>query len=237
MKDWAKREVELACKMERCNKSKDAWDYGCACYKSALKAYKSLCDDGHSGMSWAFTKNILIRLMNSQPLTPITGDYDEWNEWRDGHYQNKRMPSLFKDIDADGNIIYSDVDRGYCIDEFTGCTFTSKILTDILNEKYPITMPYMPVINKYALHMCDFATDGSPGEYDTRGILYLITPDGERVEINKYYKEVDGEMVEIEEGEFLLRLEEYRMEISKVEDEELLLRISEFKKSFDEKKE
>lgn len=208
MKEWAKREVELACKKERGDKPEDEWDYGCACYESALKAYESLLDDGHSGMSWGFTKNILIRLMNSLPLTPITGDDDEWEKSREGHYQNKRMSSLFKDVDEDGNITYSDINRGYCIDEFTGCTFTSKILDDILNEKYPITMPYMPTTDKYVLYMNDFAMDGTPGEYDTRGISYLKTPDRDIVEIGKYYKEVDGEMVEIELKEYLLRLAE-----------------------------
>ena len=44
---WAEREVKLACEKERgkSNNPED-WDYGCACYESALKAYKSLCDDG-----------------------------------------------------------------------------------------------------------------------------------------------------------------------------------------------
>ena len=51
MLEWAKREIELACKRERGNHPNDEFDYGCACYASALKAFKSLLEDGHSGMS------------------------------------------------------------------------------------------------------------------------------------------------------------------------------------------
>ena len=43
----------LACEHERkvSGVEDDNWDYGCACYESALKAFESLCEDGHSGYS------------------------------------------------------------------------------------------------------------------------------------------------------------------------------------------
>lgn len=46
MHDWANREVEIAKKQE------NGFTYGEMCYDSALKAYLSLCEDGHSGMSF-----------------------------------------------------------------------------------------------------------------------------------------------------------------------------------------
>lgn len=39
MMEWAKREVEIASKRERGDKPESEWDYGCACYDSALKAF------------------------------------------------------------------------------------------------------------------------------------------------------------------------------------------------------
>ena len=42
MMEWAKREVEIASKRERGDKPESEWDYGCACYDSALKAFESL---------------------------------------------------------------------------------------------------------------------------------------------------------------------------------------------------
>ena len=47
MLEWAKREVEIACKRENPDKKEGEFDYGCACYESALKAFESLCEDGH----------------------------------------------------------------------------------------------------------------------------------------------------------------------------------------------
>ena len=69
--EWAEKEIEIACKKENPNWDGKSFDYGCACYQSALKAYKSLCEDDHSGFSFGLTKNILIRLMNGLPLKPI----------------------------------------------------------------------------------------------------------------------------------------------------------------------
>ena len=39
MLDWAEREVAIACGKENPNKKDREFDYDCACYKSALKAY------------------------------------------------------------------------------------------------------------------------------------------------------------------------------------------------------
>lgn len=68
MLGWAKREVELACKRENPDRKEGEFDYGCACYESALKAFKSLCEDGHSGFSIGLTKNILNRLIDGNRL-------------------------------------------------------------------------------------------------------------------------------------------------------------------------
>ena len=59
MSEWAKREVEIACKKENPDRKEPESDYGCACYESALKAFNSLLEDGHSGYSIGFTKKHL----------------------------------------------------------------------------------------------------------------------------------------------------------------------------------
>lgn len=71
MEQWAKREIELACKHELGGKDQTEWDYGVACYESAFKAFKSLIADGHSGFSIHITMSILNRLVEGKPLTPI----------------------------------------------------------------------------------------------------------------------------------------------------------------------
>ena len=101
--DWAAREVALASQKEREGaENKDDWDYGVACYESALRAYRSLERDGHSGMSIQITKSILNRLIDGKCLTPIEDDPDIWTKVEFGesdpiqHFQCKRMSSLFK---------------------------------------------------------------------------------------------------------------------------------------------
>lgn len=47
MELWAENEVKIAC-----HRKGDEFDYGCASYESALKAFKTLCKDGHSGAEY-----------------------------------------------------------------------------------------------------------------------------------------------------------------------------------------
>ena len=42
MLEWAKDEVAIAIKRERGDKPEGEWDYGCACYDSAMRAFESL---------------------------------------------------------------------------------------------------------------------------------------------------------------------------------------------------
>lgn len=126
LQTWADKEVELACQRERDSAVKvgheeDA-EYGIACYRSALKAFKSLLEDGHSGMSISITRQILNQLLLGESLSPITGEDDEWKDvsYEDmpegviKEYQNKRMSSLFKYVYADDTVKYSDVQRVTC---------------------------------------------------------------------------------------------------------------------------
>ena len=97
--EWARREVEIACKKKERNGSKDeGFDYGVACYRSALKALESLAEDGHSGFSIGITKNILNRLIDLKPLTPIEDTDAIWNLCEEDEngitvYQCSRMSS------------------------------------------------------------------------------------------------------------------------------------------------
>lgn len=215
MYEWAEQECRLACKKENPNFDFDSddFDYGCSCYKSALKAYKSLMEDGHSGMSFSFTRDILERLMRDEPLTPITDDdfedgsliYDVNDLTSMGlksEIQCPRMSSLFRKETIDGEVTYHDLDRAYCIDmEKPSDTFSSSA-SNIVDELFPIKMPYLPERGKYKVYMQTFLTDKKNGDFDTRGIIYIITPDGKRIDINRYYTEKEGKMVEISKDEY-----------------------------------
>lgn len=196
MLDWAKNEVAIASKRERGDKPEDEWDYGVACYESALKAFESLCGDGHSGYSIGVTKNILNRLIDGKPLTPIEDTEDVWNQCNRGvedpvTYQCKRCSALFKDVYKDGRVKYHSVDRYYCEDKNTGCTYTNGFVSRLYDEMYPLTMPYMPPTKRDVVVCEECLTDPKNGDFDTMAILYIIKPDGEKVDVYRYFKEAD----------------------------------------------
>ena len=195
MLDWAEREIEIACKRENPDREEGEWDYGCACYESALKAFKSLLEDGHSGFSIGLTKNILNRLIDGKPLTPIEDTDDVWDDRLDMQrdytsYQCKRMSSLFKDVYNDGRIEYHDNDRvvGFDIGNPDSYPYYNGLNRHIVNEMYPITMPYIPFDKPFEVYNESFLVDKGNGDFDTKGILYLIKPDGEKVDINRYFR-------------------------------------------------
>lgn len=208
MLEWAKKEVEIASKRERGDKPDGEFDYGCACYSGALEAFEVLCNQGHSGMSIGFTKQILNRLIDGKPLTPIEDTEDVWNlthrEGKIKHYQCSRMSSLFKDVSEDGKITYSDVNRVCGVDCNSGATYHSGLVSRVVNEMYPIQMPYIPK-SPYRVFCEDFLTDKKNGDFDTVGIFYLIDPDGERVEINRFFKESSLGFSEISKDEYMER--------------------------------
>lgn len=226
MLDWARREVEIACKRERGESGSEegAWDYGCACYESALKAYECLCGDGHSGMSWGFTAGILKRLMDNKPLTPIEDTEDVWgevycsgNEYKS--YQCKRKSSLFKDVYEDGTVKYSDVDRVRCTEEGSDVYWSNGFVRRIIDDMFPITMPYA-ADKTYTVYRQEYLTDRKNGDYDTMSLLYAVDSDGVKTDIYRYFKD-DPEgrsLIEIDRDEYYERVEMHDWRVKKEEE-------------------
>lgn len=220
--DWATKEVELACKHENPNWDGKSFDYGCACYQSALKAFKSLCEDGHSGFSWSMTTHILERLMKNLPLKPITledfgyikGVTPEMKDEKTGvtlalgrietdptftrngvrHYQCPRKSDLWLEVNPDNTYKISDNGRVIGVDvEHTNLTFFNGSLVDIVDEMFPVQFPYYPQPGQYHVYTRTFLTNKNCGDFDTRAILYLETPDGKRIDINRFWHETPTE--------------------------------------------
>lgn len=216
--NWAKQEVEIACKRENPNRKEGEFDNGCACYDAALEAFEILCGQGHSGCSIKMTQAILNRLIDGRPLTPIEDTDDIWNKTGINHdneyktYQCKRMSSLFKDIYSDGRIKYHDVDYCYCIDiNSPDSTYTTGLARNIIHEMFPISMPYMPT--KPIKVFCeDFLTDRKNGDYDTKGIFYALKETNgqqEKIEINRFFREPYDNEKETYSGWVEITKEEY----------------------------
>lgn len=211
MLEWAKNEVTIASKRERGDKPESEWDYGVACYDSAMKAFSSLLEDRHSGMSIGFTKAILNRLIDGKPLTAIDDTEDIWTNdytFKDGVavYQCKRMYSLFKYVYPDGKIEYRDTERAYCVNEKSpDVGYRNGFIRQVYDEMYPLTMPYMPKDKPDAIVCDELLTDRKNGDFDTIAILYIKRSDGEKVEVNRYFKESGESFVEITGREYFQR--------------------------------
>ena len=238
---WAEKEIQLACKneMDGCESGEDA-SYGIACYKSALKALKSLAEDGHSGYSIEITKSILNRLIDGLPLSPIYDTEDVWNlvhEIDDENgkirgYQCTRCTQFFKDVDTvTGETTYKDVHRVVGVDAISGAIYTSGLTTGIYNELFPITMPYMPSTNIAKMYTEELLFDPeNGGDFDTEAVYYVITPDGNKVEINRFFKDPPKDLdtsteqfhgwVEITEDEYNERKSAYERRISNTNNSE-----------------
>ncbi len=218
MSDWAEREVELAYKKED--------GYGAGCYRSALKAFRSLCDDDHSGCSIGITKAILNRLIDGKPLTTIEDTPDVWIEcsWDDSDdkavYQNSRMSGLFKDVYPDGTVTFSDVDRATLIeveDDGTETTWHSGLASKLVDEIVgPITLPYYPKAKPYKVYAQQFdSVNAEVGCYDTSHIIKIVDPDGNEIPCERFYAETVDDMVEIDKEEYLRREKSYREKLKK----------------------
>ena len=214
MSEWAAEEVRIACQKENPDRKEGEFDYGCSCYESALKAYKSMCedfkeglkklklDDGHSGFSFSLTKQLFDRLCDGKPLTLIEDVPEVWGEPFDNSYgvtsyQCKRMGSLFKNVSDDGQITYSDNNRIVCYDiNNPKYAYGSGLIKNYFDTHYPITLPYYPgkPIKAYSE---DFLFDEKNGDFDTIGIIKAVfppySPDGKHVveehtpKINAYF--------------------------------------------------
>ena len=120
----AKRELELA----------GAGDtlYGEMLPEAVLELLKVFADQGHSGMSASVVRQLFNKLSDFEPLTPLTGEDDEWNEIGENYFQNNRCSHVFKE---NGRAYDS---RGKIFRDPTGATYTS------INSRVNIEFPYIP---------------------------------------------------------------------------------------------
>jgi len=114
--------------------------------KHILHMIEEFAEEGHSGFSASYALGILTKLLAYKPLTPLTGEDNEWMEVgpsSDGKplYQNKRCFSVFKDssggvYDSNGKVFTET-----CVDE-DGEEFESSFSNK--DSSVPVTFPYTP---------------------------------------------------------------------------------------------
>lgn len=96
MIDWAKRELDLAGFKE----SDDPDVVNNWMRNDVLKLLEMFCEQCHSGFSANYAIKLFQTLANWKPLSPLTGEPDEWTEVGPDMWQNKRAPNVFKGEDG-----------------------------------------------------------------------------------------------------------------------------------------
>jgi len=112
--------------------------------KHILHMMNEFAEEGHSGFSASYAISILTKLMDFKPLSPLTGEDNEWGDVREygesPSWQNKRRSSVFKNADGtcydiDGKVFwewYKDKE---------GNSFKSYYTS--IDSRVPVTFPYI----------------------------------------------------------------------------------------------
>ena len=119
--------------------------------KHILHMMQEFANEGHSGFSAHYAINILTKLMDFKPLSPLTGEDSEWVKHDYGvepSYQNKRRSSVFKDAngeayDIDGKVFWEwckrpldEDEEGYPGEKIFKSYYTCR------ESRVPVTFPY-----------------------------------------------------------------------------------------------
>ena len=116
------------------------------------------------------------------------------------------MSSLFKYVYENSKVTYSDIDRSYCFDITNpDMRYSFGLVTNIINEMFPITMPYSPANERIKVCCEQFLYSPDGGDFDSVGILYVDDPDNKRINVSRYFKEEDNKWVEISDVEYNVR--------------------------------
>jgi len=113
--------------------------------KHLLHMVQEFANEGHSGFSANYALSLLKKLLDYRPLSPLTGEDDEWVDVskESGHelWQNKRRFSIFKDgsgntFDIEGKVFWE-----WFVDEESG--EKHRTFYTCPDSRIPVTFPYV----------------------------------------------------------------------------------------------
>jgi hypothetical protein len=109
-------------------------DYDGMMGPAVMRLVQQHAKEDHSGFSSMMAATMFVRLVNGEPLAPLTGEDSEWSEWYAGGIrQNRRCSKIFQREDGTAYTL----DAVVFIDP-NGARFTS---SDSVRD---IEFPYMP---------------------------------------------------------------------------------------------
>lgn len=96
---------------------------------AVLELLEMFDNQGHTGFTAPYVARTFHRLAMFKPLTPLTGEDDEWHDVGDDLLQNKRYSAVFKDKDgtaynSEGKVFTDDGEVWYtCKESRVNVTF------------------------------------------------------------------------------------------------------------------
>ena len=126
--EFARKELEMAGLFDSDS------DYDGGIGKAVMELIEVFAKQEHSEKSAVLCASILCELLSYLPLSPLTGEDNEWIEVKEGLWQNKRWPTVFKD---DKHKMAYDINGKVFVDK-DGISYTSR------ESIVYITFPYYP---------------------------------------------------------------------------------------------
>lgn len=68
--------------------------------EGTLELLKVFSEQGHSGMSAPYAVALFEKLATWKPISPLTGEDDEWVDVSENTWQNRRNSAVFKEADG-----------------------------------------------------------------------------------------------------------------------------------------
>lgn len=167
-------------------------------------------------------RDVVMNLLCRQPGSPIIDEDSSWElvDDSDGfkQYRCLRWPTLYKGVDnKTGKTKFIDQNRYICIDvNNPKSMWTGGIGGTVLDELYPITFPYTPILSPIKVYMELFNYYTTGGGADTFAVCSLMVPDEGIKEVWRFFKtdhnkseELSGDNVEglteIDKSEYFTR--------------------------------
>lgn len=190
--NWAKNETYLAIKEagEDDESAKRAFQAAFAGFHMFLNKSDISDDKG-----WDLGVAALRQLTNRLPLTSLNNDPDDWIEGEKDeegkrYFVHKRLDTLWKMIDTNGNEHFVDTERVHCIDihDSQKRYYHGGLGETIFNRVVPITFPYYPN-GVYTVYTEEFKAYEDAEENDTFGVIGIKHPTtGEMAEVMQFLK-------------------------------------------------
>ena len=147
-----------------------------------LNIIKIFSEQGHSGFSANYAISVLERLLRFKPLSPLTGEDDEWNDTGYGSFQNKRCSSVFKNKDG----------RCYDIDATT--VSDNGGITWYHSKRFDkeVTFPYVAPLHPEKIYI-EYTEDVPPGFTSDKYEIITDKPDRIKALYQCMRKEFDND--------------------------------------------